>query len=346
MKKVIVGISGGVDSAAIAGLLMEKGYEVIGLNVVTHREASVEDAKKVAETLGIKLLIKDGISCFKEHVSDNFVNEYLCGKTPSPCIECNRFVKFKFLYEAMLEEKADFIATGHYARVKVLENGRYSLANAASAEKDQTYFLYMLSQDILSRVLFPAGEYSKEEIREYAEKSGIPVAKKPDSMELCFVPDDDYKAYIESNSEACRRAPGHFASKDGKILGKHKGLYNYTVGQRKGLGIALGKPAFVISLDPAKNTVVLGENEDLMTDTVYLEEVFFMAQESIEDGTRAFAKIRYNHRGADCTLFNTSKGLKAVFDAPVRAATPGQSLVAYIGDCVLAGGKIVAPEMS
>lgn len=342
MKKVIVGLSGGVDSASIAGLLIEKGYEVIGLNVVTHEEASTEDAKKVADMLGIKLIIKDGISCFNKYVSGNFVNEYLCGRTPSPCIECNRFVKFRFLYDAMLEENADYIATGHYAKVVLLPNGRRALANAECAEKDQTYFLYMLSQDVLSRVLFPAGEFSKEQIREYAKKAGIPVAEKPDSMELCFVPNDDYKSYIESRSDARRRAPGKFVAKDGKILGNHKGIYNYTVGQRKGLGIALGKPAFVTSLDAEKNQVVIGENEDLMTDTVYMEDIFCMAEERIADGTRAFAKIRYNHKGADCTLYNTEKGLKAVFDSPVRAATPGQSLVAYQGDCVLAGGKIVS----
>lgn len=350
MKKVIVGLSGGVDSAAVACLLKRNGYEVMGLFVKTFEGASADDAKKVAASLGIELRITDRTSCFKENIINKFVCEYLNGRTPSPCIECNRFIKFDALYEAACDFGADYIATGHYAKTARLANGRITLKQADCTEKDQTYYLYKIPQKILEKTLFPAGNMSKEELRELARGAGIPVADKPDSMELCFVPNDDYKAFIRDHAEESigknaelegALASGNFVNKDGKVLGTHKGIYNYTIGQRKGLGIALGQRGFVVKLDTRKNEVVIGENEDLMTDTVHIKNIFYMSRESVEDGTRAFAKIRYNHKGADCSVFNEETGLRVVFDAPVRAATAGQSLVAYENGGVMFGGEII-----
>ena len=278
---------------------------------------------------------------FKENVIDYFMDEYLNGRTPNPCIACNRYVKWEALLTRSMEIGADYIATGHYARIDVLPNGRYAIKHSATRMKDQTYALYNLTQDQLKRTLMPVGEYSKEEIRAIAEKIHLKVASKPDSQDICFVPDGDYAEFIRRESK--KEVPeGNFVSTDGKILGRHKGITHYTVGQRKGLGLSLGQPAFVLEIRPETNEVVIGTNEESMTRFVKANRLNFMAVEDIEGEMRAFGKIRYNHKGAPCTVKRTGEDeILCTFDEPVRAVTPGQALVLYDGDYVLGGGTII-----
>ena len=278
---------------------------------------------------------------FQKYVIDYFMDEYLNGRTPNPCIACNRYVKWEALLTRSMEIGADYIATGHYARIDVLPNGRYAIKHSATRMKDQTYALYNLTQDQLKRTLMPVGEYSKEEIRAIAEKIHLKVASKPDSQDICFVPDGDYAEFIRRESK--KEVPeGNFVSTDGKILGRHKGITHYTVGQRKGLGLSLGHPAFVLEIRPETNEVVIGTNEESMTRFVKANRLNFMAVEDIEGEMRAFGKIRYNHKGAPCTVKRTGEDeILCTFDEPVRAVTPGQALVLYDGDYVLGGGTII-----
>lgn len=354
--KVVVGMSGGVDSSVAAYLLKEQGYEVIGVTMqIWQDEAShiqeenggccglsaVEDARRVAERLGIRYYVMNFRQEFQENVIDYFVDEYQHGRTPNPCIACNRYVKWESLLQRSLEIGADFIATGHYARIDKLPNGRFALKKSVTAAKDQTYALYNLTQDQLSHTLMPVGEYEKDHVRKIAEEVGLPVAHKPDSQEICFVPDNDYASFIERETGK-QIENGNFVDIYGNVLGKHKGITHYTIGQRKGLGIALGHPIFVTEIRPETNEVVLGENEDLFTTTVRANRLNFMSVPSIEGEMRAMAKIRYNHRGDDCTIRMVDEDVIEVqFDKPQRAATPGQALVIYDGDYVLGGGTIL-----
>ena len=236
---------------------------------------------------------------------------------------------------------ADYIATGHYARIDQLENGRYAIRRSATLTKDQTYALYNLTQEQLKRTLMPVGQYSKDEIREIAEKIGLLVANKPDSQDICFVPDGDYAAYIEENA-GVTIPEGNFVTLDGKVLGKHKGIIHYTVGQRKGLGLSLGYPAFVLEIRPETNEVVIGTNEDSMTTTLKANRVNFMSVEDLPEPKRVFAKIRYNHKGAWCTVEKTGEDeITCTFEEPQRAVTPGQAVVLYDGEYVLGGGTII-----
>lgn len=348
-KKVVVGLSGGVDSSVAAWLLKQQGYEVVGATMQTwadedsdNRELSVaEDARRVAEALGIPHHIMHFEKEFTSRVVDYFAEEYLHGRTPNPCIMCNRYVK----WEAMLAQAgklgADYIATGHYARIDRLENGRYALRQAATQTKDQTYALYGLSQDQLAHTLMPVGSYEKEEIRKMAREAQIPVAAKPDSQEICFIPDKDYAGFIKRYSH--KTVPeGNFVSTEGRVLGRHKGIIHYTVGQRKGLNISLGRPAFVLEIRPETNEVVLGENEELFTTTVRARQLNFMAVPDFPEETEAFGKIRYNHRGGRCRVCRTGEDLlECTFQEPVRAVTPGQALVLYKEGYVLGGGIII-----
>ena len=358
-KKVVVGMSGGVDSSVAAYLLKEQGYEVIGVTMQIWQDterlvqeenggccglSAVDDARRVAADLNIPYYVMNFKNEFKEHVIDYFVEEYLHGRTPNPCIACNRYVKWESLLKRSMDIGADYIATGHYARIEQLENGRYSLRRSATLVKDQTYALYNLTQEQLKRTLMPVGAYSKDEIRKIAENIDLKVASKPDSQDICFVPDGDYAAFIRENSD--KEIPeGNFVTAEGKILGTHKGITHYTVGQRKGLGLALGYPAFVIEIRPETNEVVIGTNEDSMTYYVRANRINFMSIEDLTKERRVFAKIRYNHKGAWCTVRKTVEDeILCTFEEKQRAVTPGQAVVLYDGEYVLGGGTITGDE--
>ena len=355
-KKVVVGMSGGVDSSVAAYLLIEQGYDVIGVTMQIWQDESqeqiednggccgitaVDDARRVAMQLDIPYYVMNFKNEFKKNVIDYFTDEYIHGRTPNPCIACNRHVKWESLLKRSLEIGADCIATGHYARIAQLENGRYAIRNSVTAKKDQTYALYNLTQEQLSHTLMPVGDYNKDEIRAIAEKIGIQVAHKPDSMEICFVPDNDYAGFITRETGYVSR-PGNFVDLHGNILGTHKGIIHYTVGQRKGLGLAMGHPVFVVAIRPETNEVVIGENDDVFSTKLYANNINLMSVDKIEEPIRARAKIRYSHEGADCTIRMADDGLlECVFDEKQRAVTPGQALVIYDGDYVLGGGTII-----
>lgn len=356
-KKVVVGMSGGVDSSVAAYLLKKQGYEVIGVTMqiwqdedeFTQEEnggccglSAVDDARRVAERLEIPYYVMNFKQEFKKNVMDYFAAEYLRGRTPNPCIACNRYVKWEALLNRSLEIGADYIATGHYARVEQLENGRYAIKNSVTAAKDQTYALYNLTQEQLSHTLMPVGAYTKDEIRKIAEEIGLMVAHKKDSQEICFIPDNDYAGFIDRECGKQVPPPGNFVSVNGEILGTHKGITHYTVGQRKGLGIALGYPVFVTEIRPETNEVVLGSNEDVFTTELYADHLNFMALPDIKDGTLLKAKIRYSHEGSLCKVTRTGADeIHCCFLEPVRAVTPGQAVVLYDGDYVAGGGIII-----
>lgn len=355
-EKVVVGMSGGVDSSVAAYLLKEQGYEVIGVTMqIWQEEAShvqeenggccglsaVDDARRVADRLGIRYYVMNFRDEFQKNVIDYFVDEYLHGRTPNPCIACNRYVKWESLLQRSLEIGADFIATGHYARIDRLANGRYSLKKSVTAAKDQTYALYNLTQNQLSHTLMPVGEYEKDAVRKIADEAGLPVAHKPDSQEICFVPDNDYASFIERETGK-EIETGNFVDIHGNVLGVHKGITHYTIGQRKGLGLAMGHPVFVTEIRPETNEVVIGENEDIFSTVLRASHLNFMSVPEIDGEVRATAKIRYNHRGDDCVIrMVDSDTAEVIFDRPQRAVTPGQAVVFYDGDYVMGGGTII-----
>lgn len=354
-KRVAVGMSGGVDSSVAAYLLKEEGYDVIGVTMQIWQDEdadiiaenggccgflAVEDARQAADMLNIPHYVLNFKKEFKENVIDYFMDAYIHARTPNPCIACNRYVKWEALLKRAMEIGCDYIATGHYARVVKLENGRFVLKKSVTAAKDQTYALYNLTQEQLSKTLMPVGEYTKEEIRSIAGAIGLRVADKPDSQEICFIPDHDYAGYIERESGKSF-AQGNFVDMEGRILGTHKGIIHYTIGQRKGLGISLGKPAFVVEIRPDTNEVVIGTNEDTFHRELLADQLNFMSVSHFDDGMRVNAKIRYSHRGAPCKIkMVDASTVRCIFDEPVRAITPGQAVVFYDGDIVAGGGTI------
>lgn len=355
-KTVVVGLSGGVDSSVAAYLLKEQGYDVIGVTMQIWQEedsctveenggccglSAVEDARRVAQKLDIPYYVMNFRKEFQKQVIDYFTREYLEGRTPNPCIACNRYVKWESLLKRSLEIGADYIATGHYARVEQLPNGRYAIRNSVTAKKDQTYALYNLTQEQLARTLMPVGAYTKDEIRKIAEEAGLLVAHKKDSQEICFVPDNDYARFIK-NSTGKTIPKGNFVLADGKVIGEHQGIIHYTIGQRKGLNLSMGHPVFVTKIRPDSNEVVIGENEDLFVNTLICDRVNFMAMEGLEEEVRLKAKIRYNHPGAECVISPAEDGkVRVTFDQPQRAITPGQAVVFYQGEYVAGGGIIL-----
>jgi tRNA-specific 2-thiouridylase len=355
-KKVVVGMSGGVDSSVAAFLLKEAGYEVIGVTMQIWQDedtaaqeesggccglSAVDDARRVSFALDIPYYVMNFKSEFKDAVMDYFAEEYLKGNTPNPCIACNRYVKWESLLTKSLGIGADYIATGHYARVVKLDNGRYTLQKSATAEKDQTYALYNLTQFQLSHTLMPVGEYTKDEIREIAKGINLRVANKPDSQEICFIPDKDYAKFITEYSGETPKE-GNFITPEGKIIGKHKGIIHYTVGQRKGLNLSMGHPVFVLAIRPETNEVVIGNSDDVYSNKLYANNLNFMSIEDLQGEMTVQAKIRYSHKGSKCVIRKVEEDkIECIFEEPQRAVTPGQAVVFYSGDYVVGGGTIL-----
>ncbi len=357
-KKVIVGMSGGVDSSVAAYILKKQGYEVIGVTMKVWQDtgedyperedgccglSAVDDARRVAQKLDIPFYVMNFKSVFKEKVIDYFVEEYLNGRTPNPCIACNKYIKFEELIKKAHSLGAYYVATGHYARIIHDEKShRYLIKKSDAEKKDQTYTLYNLTQEQLKYMLMPLGEISsKEEVRKIAKEIGLDVANKPDSQEICFVPEDDYGKFIEENADKAI-VPGEFVDLDGNVLGKHKGIIHYTIGQRKGLGISLGKPAYVVNIIPEKNQVVLGNNEDVFSNGLIAEKVNFITFDELKDPVDVKAKIRYTARAEDAIIKPLEDGkFKIEFIKPQRAITPGQAIVFYQDDILVGGGTIL-----
>lgn len=352
-QRVIIGMSGGVDSAVAAFLLKQAGYEVIGVTLRTwesgdgteSRCCEIDDARDTARQLGIQYHAFNCLSDFRRHVVVPFVDAYLHGFTPNPCVNCNRFIKWERMMYYANVLRADYIATGHYAFVVRPDNGRFTLQRAAYAQKDQTYMLWRLTQEQLSRTLMPLGSMSKQEVRSIAEKENIPVADKPDSQEICFVPDGSYADFVQSAAGADVPQSGIFVDKEGNILGRHKGIIHYTVGQRKGLGIALGKPVYVSEIRANSGEVVLGDESSLYHNAIVCGKLNFMGVADIPLGTSLLAKVkcRYHDAGTWGEITRTSPDtVRIAFDSPVRAPAPGQSAVFYDDSgCVLGGGEIL-----
>ncbi|MCR4808175.1 MAG: tRNA 2-thiouridine(34) synthase MnmA [Lachnospiraceae bacterium] len=356
MERVIVGMSGGVDSAVAAYLLKREGYDVTGVTLRTWvsdegeegRCCEIDDARRAAAAIGIPYHVFNCTSDFKKCVIDPFVDDYLHGLTPNPCVICNRLIKWERMLNTADILKADLVATGHYARLVRLDNGRYTVRQAGHTEKDQTYMLYRLTQDQLARTLMPLGDLTKDEVRRIADEAGIPVADKPDSQEICFIPDDDHAGYIEHNHPQDLPGQGDFVDEDGRILGRHKGIIHYTVGQRKGLGLPLGYPAYVKKIDVVKNEVVISRNEALFNRTVICRDINLMSIPCINEGDelRCRARIRYHHIPQDAVVSAAGDGMiRILFDEPVRAAAPGQSAVMYDEDDNVIGGGIIHEVM-
>lgn len=365
MKKILLGMSGGVDSSVSAILLKKAGYEVYGVTMQLYEGgccnlSSDLDAKNVCRNIGIDHYIIDYRNEFKEKVINNFIEEYRCSRTPNPCIECNKYLKFGEMYNKAQELGIDYLATGHYAKIEYSEKyERYVLKKSNNIAKDQSYVLYSIPKELLSKIVFPLGEFeSKDEIRNIAKEHNLKVANKPDSEDICFIPDGNYKKFLEQNS-SLKPEEGNIVNTKGEILGKHNGLYNYTIGQRKGLGISYKVPLFVLGFNKENNEVIVGEESELYQKEVIVKEVNLLLIDDIEKPIEVNVKTRYSSREAKATIekinINTLEKsiieknnlnsedsfIKIIFEEPQARITPGQSAVFYIDDIVLGGGKII-----
>ncbi len=348
-KKVLLGMSGGVDSSVSAVLLQEKGYEVIGTTLELFVGSSCcntntyLDAKNVCNSIGIPHFTYDYKKEFKEYVINDFINCYANQITPNPCIECNKFMKFGFMYEKAQELGCEYIATGHYAKTEYSEKyKRWVLKKSNAGKKDQSYVLWSIPKELISKILFPLSDFeSKEQIRDIAREHNLKVANKPDSEDICFIPDGNYKKFLETNSDIKPKV-GNIVNKKGEILGKHNGLYNYTIGQRKGLGISYKVPLFVIGFNKNKNELIVGEESEIYQKEMIVNNINLLLVDKLEGKTDVNVKVRYSSKEEKATIEMIGEDMiKVTFENPVARITPGQSAVFYIDDIVFGGGKIV-----
>lgn len=356
--KVLVAMSGGIDSTVTALMLNDQGYEVVGITMKTWDYASsgtskketgccnldsFNDARMAAVQHGFPHFILDIREEFGDFVIDNFVEEYLAGRTPNPCVMCNTHIKWRALLKRADALGCDFIATGHYGKIGHTDNGRFFISRGADENKDQSYVLWGLGQDLLARTILPLGTYHKPEIRQMALDYGYPeLAKKSESYEICFVPDNDYRSFLKHRVPGLQQSVegGNFIDKNGNILGRHKGYPFYTIGQRKGLDITFGKPVYVTRIVPETNTVMLGDEQDLNRPEMAVGKLNWLKYDGISDGMEAVTKVRYKDKGSLSNLYNAEKGIRVKFYEDAKSIAPGQSAVFYEGDDVIGGGII------